>query len=132
MFSWSPNWVWYQHAQKNRAFRLIFWVPLTYLLWKLVLFLQISCPVFFLSGHYSPIIYCQKFNCKENRYIVKSGWPLKYRLAEHRGYVLNQTTSNATGAHLNSPGHSLSDMKVLISQNKKCRIHKRKGEILYS
>ena len=77
-----------------------------------------------LSCENSNIIYmieCQKSNCKENRYIGESGRPLKYRLAEHRGYVVNQTTSNATGAHFNSPGHSLSDMKVLILEQVKIR-----------
>ena len=39
---------------------------------------------------------------------------LKYRLAEHRGYVTNGVTSQATGEHFNMPGHSLADLSVTI------------------
>ena len=59
-------------------------------------------------------IECQKSNCKNSRYIGETRRPLKYRLADHRGYVNNQMTNQATGAHFTSTGHSLSDMKVVI------------------
>ena len=37
-----------------------------------------------------------------------------------RGYVTGENLSTATGAHLNSTGHSLSDMKIsIIEQVKK-------------
>ena len=74
------------------------------------------------------IIEYQKSYWKENWYIGESGRPLKYRMDEHRGYVVNQTTSNATGAHFNSPGHSLSDMKVLIIEQVKIRMAEYRKE----
>ena len=75
-----------------------------------------------LSCDNSNVIYmieCQKYNCKENRYIGETKRPLRYRLAEHRGYVVNNITTNATGAHFTSPGHSLSDMKIVILEQVK-------------
>ena len=52
---------------------------------------------------------------------------LKYRLAEHRGYVLNQHLDKAIGAHFNITGHSLSDLKIIIlEQVKKKDIEYRK------
>ena len=39
---------------------------------------------------------------------------LRYRLAEHRGYVVNRITSKATGEHFNLPGHGLENMKIAI------------------
>ena len=77
-----------------------------------------------LSCENSNVIYmieCQKSNCKENRYIGETKRPLKYRLAEHRGYVINKMTTYATGAHFNSPGHSLSDMKIIILEQVKIK-----------
>ena len=38
------------------------------------------------------MIECQKSRCKETRYIGETGRPLKYRLAEHRGYIVNDIT----------------------------------------
>ena len=49
------------------------------------------------------MIECHKQNCKESRCIVDLGQPLKYRLAKHRGYVINQAINPATGAHFNLP-----------------------------
>ena len=77
-----------------------------------------------MSCENSNIIYmveCQKSQCKLNRYIGESGRPLRYRLAEHRGYVVNYITTTATGAHFTSPGHSLSDMKIIILEQVKIR-----------
>ena len=40
--------------------------------------------------------------------------------AEHRGYVTQKVTDKSTGHHFNSPGHSLSDMKISgIEQSKR-------------
>ena len=44
---------------------------------------------------------------------------LKHRLADHRGYVNNKITSQATGAHFTSPGHTLSDLKITILERVK-------------
>ena len=67
------------------------------------------------------MISCNKHNCKEKRYIGETGRILKYRLAEHRGYVTNNVTSQATGAHFNLPGHSLANMNVVVLEQVKKR-----------
>ena len=67
------------------------------------------------------MIECQKTNCKEPRYIGESGRPLQHRLAEHRGYIVNHMVDKPTGAHFTSPGHSLSDMKVIILEQVKIK-----------
>ena len=64
------------------------------------------------------MIECQKSNCNQ-RYIGETGRLLRYRLAEHRGYVVNHVTTQPTGAHFTSPGHSLSDMKIMIIEQVK-------------
>ena len=65
------------------------------------------------SFHVIYLLECQKDKCKQ-RYIGTTGRQLKYRLAEHRGYISNQVLNKATGAHWNQPGHSLADLKVVI------------------
>ena len=63
------------------------------------------------------LIECKKDRCKrtnEYRYIGESKRPLKYRLADHRGYILNKNVNQATGAHFSLPGHSLGDLSVKI------------------
>jgi hypothetical protein len=70
------------------------------------------------------LIECQKERCinkEEYRYIGETKRPLKYRLADHRGYVLNDKTAQATGAHFTSPGHSLADLWVTIIEQVKKR-----------
>ena len=72
----------------------------------------------------------QKDTCK-SRYIGTTGRQLKQRLADHRGYIINQVFSKATGAHWNLPGHSLADMKVIIleqskSQDEEYRLEREK------
>ena len=37
---------------------------------------------------------------------------LIFRLADHRGYITNVDVTQATGAHVNMPGHSLSDFSA--------------------
>ena len=59
------------------------------------------------------MIECEKDKCKQ-RYIGQTGRLLQFRIADHRGYITNQVTSWATGAHLNLPGHSLADMKFTV------------------
>ena len=59
------------------------------------------------------MIQCLKENCKM-RYIGETRRILKFRLAEHRGYVKNEDLSMATGEHFNAPGHSLSDISIVI------------------
>ena len=64
------------------------------------------------------ILECDKDNCNQ-RYIGMTERLFKYRLAEHRGYIQNQVTSKATGAHFSLPGHSLGDLSVTIIEQVK-------------
>ena len=60
----------------------------------------------------------KKDNC-EMRYVGETKRILKFRLADHRGYVQNQDTTKATGEHFNSPGHSLADLSITILEKVK-------------
>ena len=78
------------------------------------------------------MIECNKENCKENRYIGETGRILRHRLADHRGYVVNNTTTISTGAHFNLPVHSLSNMRIIIlEQVRKSDISYRKERERY-
>ena len=48
------------------------------------------------------------------QYIWESERSLKERFSEHEGYVSNQISTKATGAHFNEKGHSVSDMEITI------------------
>ena len=52
------------------------------------------------------------------KYVGETKRILKFRLAEHRGYV-NNNDDTATGEHFNMPGHSLSDLTVTILERVK-------------
>ena len=60
------------------------------------------------------IIYC--ISCLKCRmqYIGESERSLQERFSEHKAYVVNKHLTKATGAHYNTPGHSVSDMQVSI------------------
>ena len=64
------------------------------------------------------MISCDKENCHQ-KYIGETGRILKHRKADHRGYILNQVQSRATGAHFNLPGHSLANMKFTVIEQVK-------------
>ena len=64
------------------------------------------------------MISCEKYNCGK-RYIGHKGRLLRFRLADHRGYITNQDTNKATWAHFNLPGHSLANLKVTIIEEVK-------------
>ena len=53
------------------------------------------------------------------RYIGESKQSIKHRLAEHRGYIVNNRVDKATGAHFNSPGHSLANMTCSVLEQVK-------------
>ena len=59
------------------------------------------------------LIQCKKENCKKV-YIGETKRIMKFRFAEHRGYVNNQDVTQATGEHFTSSGHSVTDMSILI------------------
>ena len=65
------------------------------------------------------IICKKKENCR-NVYLGETKRQMKFCLADHCGYVLNQDISKATGLHYNLPGLSLADMScTVIEQVKK-------------
>ena len=64
------------------------------------------------------LIECNIDSCKQH-YIGQTGSLLKYRLADHRGYIINQVVSKATGAHFNLPGHILADIRITILEQVK-------------
>ena len=61
---------------------------------------------------------CTRDSCKE-RYIGESKRPLKPRLADQRGYIVNHHVNKATGAHYTQPGHSLENLRVTILEQEK-------------
>ena len=48
------------------------------------------------------------------QYIGESERSIKERFSEHKNYVANNQILKATGAHFNLPGHSISEMRVVI------------------
>ena len=64
------------------------------------------------------MIECKKDNYKL-KYVGETKRILKFRLADHRGYINNQDYTTATGEHFNSPGHSLSDLSITILERVK-------------
>ena len=69
-------------------------------------------------------IICKKEACRQV-YIGETKRILKFRLADHRGYVLNKQTNQATGHHFNLPGHSLSDLQITAIEQV------RKNDVIY-
>ena len=67
---------------------------------------------------------CQQKNRHQQKYIGETERKLKDRICEHIGYINTKKTDQATGHHFNLPGHSLSDMKVMVLEN----IHKSDPE----
>ena len=64
------------------------------------------------------LIECKKNNCKM-KYVGETKRILKFRLAEHRGYITNKDESKPTGEHFNTPGHSLSDLTITVLEKVK-------------
>ena len=48
------------------------------------------------------------------RYIGETEQSLRDRVCEHIGYINTKKVSTPAGEHFNRPGHSKSDMQVLI------------------
>ena len=61
---------------------------------------------------------CQKENCKQV-YIGETKRILKFRIDDHRGYVVNKHLQHATGLHFNQPGHCLADMRFIAIEKSK-------------
>ena len=65
------------------------------------------------------VLICKKENCKEKYYIGETKNLLRFRLAQHKGYIVNKKLDTATGAHFNLPGHSVSDLSVTVLERVK-------------
>ena len=63
------------------------------------------------------------------KYVGETKRILKYRFAEHRGYV-NNSDETATGQHFNLPGHSLSDLTVTILEKVRSNDSRAKRPVL--
>ena len=64
------------------------------------------------------IIECSKENCKM-KYIGETERTLAERLEEHRGYINQNKLNKSTGNHLNSRGHSISNLNISILEKVK-------------
>ena len=64
------------------------------------------------------LIECSKEHCKK-RYIGETGRSLQNRIADHHGYIVNEHVNTATGHHFNTPGHSVSNLRVTIIEKVK-------------
>ena len=67
----------------------------------------------YLSSQSRNVIYlitCTKCNVQ---YISETDRSLKDRISEHKGYIRTKKLNQATGAHFNLPGHSVTDMSVM-------------------
>ena len=78
------------------------------------------------------LIECDKDNCRK-KYIGETKRTLRKRLAENRGYVQNQILDTATGAHLNLPGHSVTNLKISVIEqvNKQSDLYRKEREEFY-
>ena len=78
-------------------------------------------------------IICKKKEACRQVYIGETKRILKFCLADHRGYVLNKQTNQATGHHFNLPGHSLYDLQItaIDVRKKQCDIQKAERKVSY-
>ena len=60
------------------------------------------------------VIYLLGCNKCPQQYIGETERMLKERFSEHKGHVTTNNKSKATGAHFNSKGHSVSDMRIAV------------------
>ena len=67
-------------------------------------------------------IICKKDYCKQV-YIGETKRMLKFRLADHYGYVRSQKLDTPTGAHFNSPGHTLGDLSITVIERSRRNNH---------
>ena len=65
------------------------------------------------------ILICKKEKCKEKYYIGETKNMIRFRLSQHRGYIVNKKLNTATGEHFNLPGHSVSDLSMTILEQVK-------------
>ena len=78
------------------------------------------------------LIECNISKCKRP-YIGETDRDLKSRICEHIGYIKTKKIDKATGSHFNYPGHSLSNMTVIILEtikNKNTQYRKQREKLL--
>ena len=75
------------------------------------------------------IIECNKENCKE-AYIGETSRSFEERVSEHLGYAKTKDLKKITGAHFNSPGHTMANMKFFIIEKvkKKDQLYRKERE----
>ena len=69
----------------------------------------------------SNIVYlleCDIDTCRK-RYIGETRYAMKFRLSQHRGYIVNKNLNQATGEHFNLPGHTVANMKFTLLEKVK-------------
>ena len=73
------------------------------------------------------MLHCDKC-CKI--YIGETGRILRAQLSDHRGYISNQVIRATRGVHFNLPGHSLTNLKVMILEKvkKHDEMYRKQGE----
>ena len=76
---------------------------------------DINRPVNCLTKNILYCITCEKCGLQ---YIGESERTLRERFSEHKGYVVNNKLTKATGEHFNSKGHKASDMRVTVLEKK--------------
>ena len=64
------------------------------------------------------MIQCNKEQCRQ-QYIGETERKMKVRFGEHKGYVNSNNKFKTTGTHFNLPGHSISNMTVIILEKVK-------------
>ena len=71
------------------------------------------------------MIECQKDRCKNgdtNIHIGETEKQIETRIRQQLGYIRNKETSQSTGSHFNSKGHSQEDMKFTVLEQSKVQI----------
>ena len=65
------------------------------------------------------MIICTKDNSNVNIYIGETKRIMKFRVYEHKGYIVNKKLDQITGTHFNLPGHSIDNLLLKILE--KCK-----------
>lgn len=74
------------------------------------------------------VIYMLGCNKCPQQYIGETERMLRDRFTEHKGYVNTNNISKTTGAHFNSKGHSVSDMRITVIEKVFSKEHQFRKE----
>ena len=75
---------------------------------------NINKPVDCNSSNVIYCIKCSKNACNHVQYVGETRRKVKCRFTEHLNYVKTENVLQPTGKHFNLPGHSISDMKIIV------------------